>query len=52
VRVLVDGEKEPGLHRAEWDGLDSHGKKLPTGVYFAAISTNTESAATPLILIR
>ena len=32
--MLVDEAKEAGVHSASWDGTDSQGQSLASGVYF------------------
>jgi len=32
--VLASGPKAIGRHRVTWYGRDSHGKKIPSGIYF------------------
>lgn len=34
VKTLVEGRMEPGRHSVEWDGTDSHGRHLASGVFF------------------
>lgn len=34
VRILVDEEKIPGNYEAVWDGKDSFGKEVSSGIYF------------------
>jgi Zn-dependent metalloprotease len=34
VRVLVNETKQAGMHSASWDGTDSQGQSLASGVYF------------------
>jgi len=33
VKSLVDGMKEPGIHRATWNCRDERGKKVSAGIY-------------------
>ena len=33
VRTLVDGTVEAGMHEVVWDGRDSAGRNLASGVY-------------------
>lgn len=33
VRMLVDENRQAGLHHPEWLGLDDNGRKLPSGLY-------------------
>ena len=33
VRTLVDAEETPGYKSVVWDGLDSRGRRVATGVY-------------------
>jgi len=35
VRTLVDGTMEPGTHEVRWNGIDQHGGRVPSGVYYA-----------------
>ena len=34
VKVLIDGEKDPGYYRIEWDGRNEAGQTVGSGVYF------------------
>ncbi len=37
VRTLVDGKQAAGNHTITWDGRDSVGRVMPSGVYFSRI---------------
>jgi len=39
VRRLVDAQRETGVHRAAWDGRDRSGCTVPTGIYYARLTT-------------
>jgi len=38
IRVLTDGEKEPGYYIITWDGRDQSGAIVPSGVYICRIT--------------
>ena len=40
VRTLVDEVKEPGYYTVTWDGRDSFGQIVPSGIYFYRLSVN------------
>jgi len=37
VRTLVDGEQAPGYYSVRWDGKDSLGKDVSSGIYFCRL---------------
>lgn len=37
VRTLLDGELTAGRHVAEWNGLDDHGQRVPSGIYMVRL---------------
>lgn len=39
VATLADGRLEPGAHTLAWDGRDSAGRPVPSGVYFGLLRT-------------
>jgi len=42
VRVLVDGEKEPGEYHETWDATDENGIPIASGIYFGILRIETE----------
>jgi hypothetical protein len=52
VRTLLDARIEAGHHVRVWDGADDHGRRLPSGVYFAKMQTPTREARQKLWLVR
>jgi glycosidase/outer membrane lipoprotein-sorting protein len=47
IKVLIDGELEPGRHRVKFDS-----SSLPTGVYFYRLSCNGFSEMRKMVLIK
>lgn len=52
LRVLADGEFSAGDHAAEWNGRDDAGLALPSGVYFAKLSSAEGSDRRKLVLLK
>lgn len=46
VAVLVDGEREAGMHRIVWNASG-----LPSGVYFAPLKANNFIATKKMVLL-
>jgi len=41
-----------GYHQISWDGKNSHGNQMPSGMYFSRISGQIESISGKMILLR
>ena len=52
VRVLVDGEVEPGNYQVVWDGRNDKGEDVSSGIYFYRMNTETFTKNRRLILIK
>ncbi len=53
VRVLVDGERAPGVpHAARWDGRDDRGRPVASGVYFARLVAGRDVVTRKLVLLK
>ena len=53
VRDLADHrELGPGLHSIAWDGRDTQGRSVATGVYFAQLKTGNQSVTRALRIVR
>jgi hypothetical protein len=52
VRSLESGEMEAGIHRVTWDGLDSGGHALPTGIYVCILQTANENYSIKMLLMK
>lgn len=54
-RHIVDimrGQQSPGIHDAEWNGLDRNGAKVASGVYFLRLRSGARSITRKITLIR
>ena len=53
VSVLLDnGTKEAGIHKTVWDGMNSSGSRVASGVYFAVIKSEDGLRSRKMILLR
>jgi len=52
VRTLVDGEQAPGYYSVRWDGRNSSGQELPSGVYIYRIQAGGYVQARRMILLK
>jgi hypothetical protein len=53
VRVLLDGLARPGNHMVDWQGINSRGEPVPTGIYFVRLRTaGGYEAREQLVLVR
>jgi hypothetical protein len=49
---LVDAVQDEGLHRVVWDGRDSNGSEVASGIYFSRLVTVSETVTQKMVLIR
>ena len=52
VKKLVDGMKPPGIHRIHWEGKDSRGLQVSSGVYFYKVKAGDFTATRKMTLVR
>ena len=52
VRVLVDNVVQPGAHVVVWDGLDTRGRSMGSGVYLCRVATSDGTMSRRLTLLR
>lgn len=52
IATIASGIFTAGKHSVSWDGNDSKGKPVPSGIYFYKICTGKHSASKRMILVR
>ena len=52
VRLLVDEVKEPGVYHLFWDGTDSQGRDVPSGIYFYRLKAGEQTRVRKMIVLR
>lgn len=52
IRVLAAGPQAAGRYAVVWDGTDSRGAVLPSGVYFYALEVNAQRVTRKLLLAK
>jgi len=52
VNTLVDKTQAKGTHKISWDGSDSQGKQVASGLYFYSIQTENFVKTKKMLLIR
>ncbi len=52
VRVLADREFDAGEQSAEWDGCDRNARAMPSGIYFARLSSREGMDRQKLMMLK
>jgi bacillopeptidase F len=52
VRTVLDGWNTTGVNSVVWDGIDSHGRTVASGVYMYRIETNQGTITKKMVLVR
>jgi glucose/arabinose dehydrogenase len=52
VRLLCDGDREPGTHAEAWDGADDAGNVVPPGLYFARLEAGGLTLSQRIVRVR
>lgn len=52
VTRLEEAAAQPGVKRIRWDGTDTHGQRVPSGVYFAVLENEETRFTRKLLLVR
>ncbi|MFQ6092080.1 MAG: choice-of-anchor D domain-containing protein [bacterium] len=52
VKTLVDEEQEPGYYTVTWDGRDSSGREVPSGIYFYRLKAGNYSSTKRMVLLK
>jgi hypothetical protein len=52
VRVLEDGQLPPGRYSRAWDGLDTQGRAVPSGIYFYSAESSSQRVVRRAIRVK
>jgi hypothetical protein len=52
VRTLVHGKQNAGLHTVSWDGRDSRGQAVASGIYFYRLVADGQILVRRMVVIR
>ncbi len=52
VATLLDRDLPAGLHRVTWDGVDSSGRTVTSGMYFYRVTTEAGSQTRKMVLMK
>jgi hypothetical protein len=52
VKTLLRGRREAGVHRVPWDGTDSRGSRVASGVYFYRLTAGSFRETRKMVLLR
>ena len=52
VRVLEDGQLPPGRYSRAWDGLDTRGRAVPSGIYFYSAESSGQRVVRRAIRVK
>ena len=52
IRKLVDGNVTSGSKSVTWDGTDSHGNSVSSGIYFCHLTANNQTFTKKMVLLK
>jgi hypothetical protein len=50
VKVLIDGFMQPGMYQIQWDGRDSKGMLVSSGIYFLSLESKSRRVFKKMII--
>ena len=52
VKTLVSGPHDAGIGRVTWNGTDTHGREMGSGVYFVRFQAGTHVLNRKIVLLK
>jgi hypothetical protein len=52
IKTVANAEYEAGLHKITWNGKDTNGKKVSSGMYFYKLSTNNYTRVKKMLMLK
>ena len=52
IKTIINGSKSAGRSSVVWDGLDSSGNKVSSGIYFYELRTDDFVSSKKMILLK
>jgi hypothetical protein len=52
VRTLEDGTRNAGRHEVRWDGTDTGGRSVASGLYYYRLEAGGEARTRPMVLLK
>jgi len=52
VNTLLNRTLDPGEYKVQWEGMDSHGQLVPSGVYFYRLVTPQFKATRKMVILK
>jgi hypothetical protein len=52
VATLIDAEMPSGVHQVRWDGRNSQGHPVASGIYFCRLGVGGRSSSAKLVLLK
>jgi hypothetical protein len=52
VKKILESSLEPGFYQIKWDGTDSRGRRVSSGVYFYRLESSYSSSTRKMVLLR
>lgn len=52
VKTLASGKLSKGSHTLAWDGTDSHGQKVSSGIYSYRLSNGSQTQSKRMVLVK
>ncbi len=52
INTLINEPQSPGLHKIKWNGKNTAGQNMPSGIYFCVVEAGQIKATQKILLVR